>query len=498
MCGLAGWCDKKADLSEKLKILEKMSETLVRRGPDESGLYISEDKTAALVHRRLTVIDPVGGKQPMSFENAHTKYTLAYNGELYNTEDIRADLLKLGHEFEGHSDTEVLLHAYIEWEERSTEHFNGIFAFAVLVESGERRTVFMARDRLGVKPFFYYLYDGGIIFGSEIKALLSNPLVPAICDEDGIREIFLLGPARTPGKTPFKGIYELLPAEQAVFDDGKLSKSFYWSLEAKEHTENYEQTVEHTRFLLKDAITRQLVSDVPLCTFLSGGLDSSIISKIASDKYKSEGMQLNTWSVDYIDNEKYFKPDLFQPNSDNYYINICSEAIGSKHHYVMLHNHNLEPALDEATHARDLPGMGDVDSSLLLFCREVKNEFTVAVSGECADELFGGYPWYFNEEILYNNTFPWSDSLDLRLSVLGDGLVAGCKDYVREQYMNTCLKAPLLDGESRRESRMREMFKLNLDWFMACLLDLGVKIHITILKNIRKSLYFHCHLCYNI
>jgi asparagine synthase (glutamine-hydrolysing) len=479
MCGLAGWIDNKTDMSEKMKILEKMGETLSRRGPDENGIYINGHKTAALIHRRLTVIDPVGGKQPMSFENTHTRYTLVYNGELYNTEDIRKDLLALGHEFEGHSDTEVLLHAYVEWEEKCTERLNGIFAFAVLIETGGNETVFLARDRLGVKPFFYYTYDGGIIFGSELKTLLANPLIPAVCDSDGLREIFMLGPARTPGRTPFHGIYELLPAEQAFFQNGKLTKSFYWQLASAPHPDNYEQTVEHTRFLLEDAITRQLVSDVPLCTFLSGGLDSSIISKIASDKYRSEGRVLNTWSVDYIDNEKYFKPDLYQPNSDNYYINIMSEAIGSKHNYVTLHNHNLEPALAEATYARDLPGMADVDSSLLLFCREVKNDFTVAVSGECADELFGGYPWYHNEDILYNNTFPWSDSVDLRLSVLREGLLDGCKDYVRAEYSKTCCNAPLADGESKLNSRMREMFKLNLDWFMACLLDLGVEIRYT-------------------
>jgi asparagine synthase (glutamine-hydrolysing) len=476
MCGIAGWLDNKTNMAEKIKILERMGETLDRRGPDENGLYIAGDKTTALIHRRLSVIDPETGKQPMTFENSQNRYTLVYNGELYNTEDIRKDLSDAGHEFVGHSDTEVLLHAFVEWGEHCTSYFNGIFAFAVLTESAGRKSLFIARDRMGVKPFFYYSYDGGFLFGSEIKTLLCNPLVPAICDRDGVREVFLLGPARTPGKTPFRGIFELLPGEQAVFEDGKLTKSFYWKLDAKPFDETYDQAVEHTRFLIKDAIEGQLVSDVPLCTFLSGGLDSSIISKIAADKYKSEGRELNTWSVDYIDNARYFKPDLYQPNSDNYYINIMSEFIGSKHHYVTLHNHNLEPALKEATLARDLPGMADVDSSLLLFCREVKNDFTVAVSGECADEVFGGYPWYHNEDILYSDTFPWSNAIDLRLSVMKEGLSCGCKDYVREEYMKTCLKAPLLDGENRKNSRMREMFKLNLDWFMACLLDLGVKI----------------------
>jgi asparagine synthase (glutamine-hydrolysing) len=298
MCGIAGWLDDKTNMTDKLKILEKMGETLSRRGPDENGLYISGDKNAALVHRRLSVIDPENGKQPMTLENTQSKYTLVYNGELYNTEDIRKDLTAVGHEFVGHSDTEVLLHAFAEWGEQCTTRFNGIFAFAVLTETAGRKNLFLARDRMGVKPFFYYAYGGGLIFGSEIKTLLANPLVPAICDKDGLREVFLLGPARTPGKTPFRGIFELLPGESATYEQGELNKSFYWQLSANDHPDNYDQTVEHTRFLIKDAIERQLVSDVPLCTFLSGGLDSSIISKIAADKYKSEGRQLNTWSVD--------------------------------------------------------------------------------------------------------------------------------------------------------------------------------------------------------
>jgi asparagine synthase (glutamine-hydrolysing) len=498
MCGVAGWIDNKVNMTEKIVILDKMSKTLERRGPDEGGIYINPGATAALVHRRLAVVDIENGKQPMSFETAHSKYTICYNGELYNTEDIRRELLSAGHEFVGHSDTEVLLHAYAEWGGECTTRLNGIFAFGVLVEENGGSFLFLSRDRMGVKPLFLYRYDGGLIFGSEIKTLLQNPLVPAICDRDGLSEIFLLGPARTPGKTPLRGITELLPGEQAVYKNGEFTREFYWKLEAKPFTDSYEQAVEKTRCLITDAIERQLVSDVPLCTFLSGGLDSSIISYIAAKKYGEAGKQLATWSVDYIDNDKYFKPDLYQPNSDNYYINIMSEFIGSAHSFITLHNHDLAPALAPATEARDLPGMADVDSSLLLFCRAVKKEFTVAVSGECADEIFGGYPWYHNREILFTNTFPWSNSVDLRLSLAGEGIIGGAKDYVREAYMKTCMNAPLLDTDSELDSRMREMFKLNLDWFMACLLDLGGEICYTEVYFFKKDLILFCRLCYNV
>jgi asparagine synthase (glutamine-hydrolysing) len=471
MCGVAGWIDNKVDMREKIKILENMSKTLERRGPDAGGMYINPTGTAALVHRRLAVVDIENGKQPMSFVTAHSKYTVCYNGELYNTEEIRGELRKIGHEFIGHSDTEVLLHAYAEWGEKCVSKLNGIFAFGVLVEENGGSFLFLSRDRMGVKPLFLYLYEGGLIFGSEIKTLLCNPLVPAVADKEGLLEVFILGPARTPGKTAIKGITELLPGEFAYFRNGVVSREFYWQLEAKPFTDSYEDAVEKARALVTDSIRRQLVSDVPLCTFLSGGLDSSIISYIAAEEYKKEGKQLSTWSVDYIDNDKYFKPDLYQPNSDNYYINIMSDYIGSKHRFVTLHNHDLEPALYAATEARDLPGMADVDSSLLLFCREVKKEFTVAVSGECADEIFGGYPWYHNKDILFTNTFPWSNSTDLRLSLASDNLLTGARDYVREAYMKTCMRAPLLDNDNDLDNRMREMMKLNLDWFMACLLD---------------------------
>jgi asparagine synthase (glutamine-hydrolysing) len=479
MCGVAGWIDNKINLNEKLSILENMSKTLERRGPDEGGMYITPSGNAALVHRRLAVVDIENGKQPMSFETAHSKYTICYNGELYNTEEIRAELKKIGHEFVGHSDTEVLLRAYAEWGEGCTAKLNGIFAFGVLVEENGGSYLFLCRDRMGVKPLFLYFYDGGLIFGSEVKTLLENPLVPAICDREGLLEVFMMGPARTPGKTAIKGITELLPGECGFFINGEFKRRFYWSLTAAPFTDSYEEAVEKTRFLVTDSIRRQLVSDVPLCTFLSGGLDSSIISYIAAEKYKEEGRQLSTWSVDYIDNEKYFKPDLYQPNSDNYYIGIMSDYIGSKHSFVTLHNHDLEPALVAATEARDHPGMADVDSSLLLFCQAVKREFTVAVSGECADEIFGGYPWYHNKDILYMNTFPWSNSTELRLSLVSENLFSGARDYVREAYMKTCMRAPLCDGESELDCRMREMMKLNLDWFMACLLDPSVGIFYT-------------------
>ncbi|MBQ5565481.1 MAG: asparagine synthase (glutamine-hydrolyzing) [Clostridia bacterium] len=389
MCGIAGWFSESKPLYENLDIIESMSGTLCRRGPDEHGIFM--DNTICLIHRRLTVIDPDNGKQPMTAQLGERDVTLVYNGELYNTEELRKELIDAGFTFQGHSDTEVLLNAYLHWGENCVNKLNGIFAFAVY--DNESKKLFMARDAIGVKPFFYYQYNDGFIFGSEIKTLLANPIVKPQIDETGLMEIFFLGPGRTNGSGIFKGIGELLPGECAVYNNGTLKKRRYFKLTAEEHSHNKQQTIEYTRFLLTDAVERQLVSDVPLCTFLSGGLDSSIISNIAANYFKNKGKILDTYSVNYVDNQKYFQKSLFQPNSDEEFIDIMTEHVGSNHHQVILENTNLYNALFDSVDARDLPGMVDVDSSLLLFCREVKKDFTVALSGECADELFGGYPW---------------------------------------------------------------------------------------------------------
>lgn len=462
MCGIAGLLSANIDLRERLPLIESMSQSLKMRGPDGNGAFIKP--YAALIHRRLSVIDPEKGKQPMQFG----KYTIVYNGEIYNTEELRNELKAFGYEFETHCDTEVILKAYHKWKEKACKKLNGIFAFAVWDD--EDKELFLCRDRIGVKPLYYSEKDGIFAFASRIKTLLLIPEITSAVDRDGLNEIFMLGPAKTIGTAVFKDIHELPPAAYMIYSEGKSTIKEYWKLEAKEHTEDRDETIEHTKFLVKDAIERQLVSDVPLCTFLSGGLDSSIISRIACDYYRKNGSTLNTYSVDYIDNDKYFKSSLFQPNKDSDFIDMISDYIGSKHHNIMLDNKEVAEALIDSTYARTLPGFTDVDSSLLLFCREVKKEHTVALSGECADEIFGGYPWYHNKDILFEETFPWSRSTDVRKSILKDGLLPNGEEYVHNRYTETVNRTSYLDSDNRTEKRMREMFRLNLDWFMQTLL----------------------------
>lgn len=466
MCGIGGFVDYERDARRGGPILHGMKRTLTPRGPDAEGTYFDED--AALVHRRLIVIDPEGGKQPMHSPDRNT--IIIYNGELYNTPELRTELMSRGHEFVGHSDTEVLLHAYLEWKTDAFARLNGIFAFAIW-EKRERRLT-LCRDRLGVKPLFFAPIRNGLTFGSTIDTVLCHPEIEPALDEDGLRTLLLLGPARPPESGVFRQIKSLLPGHFAVLTPEAFTDHTYWKLEAHEHEDDLPTTIERTHTLICDAARRQLVSDVPLACFLSGGLDSSILSMLAAKDYAARSETLHTWSVDYRDNDKYFTKSIFQPNSDDSYIDQMVDFLGTHHHRVVLEPEALCAALLPATDARALPGMADVDSSLLLFCAAVKRGgTTVCLSGECADELFGGYPWYHREEILFEDTFPWSRSVGLRLGLLTPDAVRNGEEFVRQHYRDTCDRAPKLSSDDKKAARMREMFVLNLDWFMATLLD---------------------------
>ena len=469
MCGIAGLVNFKKDITTDKVILQAMIKTLVDRGPDQEGMFIS--KNVMFGHRRLIVVDPKGGIQPMTKVFENKKYILIYNGELYNTEDLRKELIKAGFTFDSYSDTEVLLTSYIYFGKECVNKLIGIFAFAVFDEDKEE--VFLARDQMGVKPLFYTVCDGTLVFGSEIKTILAHSRVRREVDMDSLTQIFALGPATIPGSGVLKNIKEIAPANcMLIKKDGTIKKWEYWSVSAKEFKETEEEAIIHVRELLVDAIKRQLVGDVPLCTFLSGGLDSSAISAIAANEFKDKGKVLTTYSIDYEDNEKYFKSSLFQPSSDEYWAEEMAKFIGSNHKSVILNHSDLAEALKDAVIARDLPGMADIDSSLLLFCKEVRKDFVVALSGECADEIFGGYPWFTHDDMFYLDTFPWSRFVNNRKLIINEKLKnMPIEELVRQQYEKSLSKVPHLDGESKKDYRMKEVSYLNLKWFMVNLLN---------------------------
>lgn len=467
MCGITGWIDWEKDLTKTPQILEAMTKTMVCRGPDDQGLWLSPH--AALGHRRLVVVDPAGGAQPMVRERGEETFVIVYNGELYNTEDIRRDLAVQGYAFRGYSDTEVLLLSYMEWGPECLSRLNGIFAFAIWDEARQR--LFVARDRLGVKPLFFANRGSSFIFGSEPKAILANPLVKAEIDAEGLAEVFGLGPARTPGHGVYRGISELRPGFYLEVAKERQRINRYWRLESREHRDDLENTAAHVRYLLEDAVKRQLVSDVPVCVLLSGGLDSSAITAFAANHYRERGnAPLETWSIDYQGNEEHFHSNAFQPDADAPWVKRVSEEFHTIHHGVEIATDALVDALEASVRARDLPGMADVDASLYLFCREIKRKATVALSGESADEVFGGYPWFHRADRIEAETFPWAT---VRPRLLNPELREKVRprEYIADRYQETLAEVPRLPGDDALEARMREISYLNITWFLTTLLD---------------------------
>ncbi|MEG1890765.1 MAG: asparagine synthase (glutamine-hydrolyzing) [Clostridia bacterium] len=469
MCAIAGIIHWGGFQEPDLALIQSMLSTMRRRGPDQSDWYADMDVT--LLHARLSVIDLENGRQPMEGWRNGEHYLLVYNGELYNTEEVRAELCGLGHHIQTRSDTEVLLHAYMAWGENCLDKLNGIFAFAVWEEQARR--LFIARDRMGVKPFFYAVRGDVLIFASELKTLLKHPLVEPVLDQEGVAEIMLMGPGRTPGCGVFRGVHELAAAHCGIFDRHGLRQWRYWAVQDAPHEDSFDQTADKVRWLVLDAIDRQLVSDVPLCVLLSGGLDSSLLAAAASKRMRQIGRELITYSVDYEENDRYFTAGHFQPESDGRYIELMNRALGVRHHNIVLKSEDVANALYDAVQARDLPGMADVDSSLLLFCREIRKEATVALSGECADEIFGGYPWFRDQELRERDGFPWAQSTAYRAAFLKPEWreAIDAEAYVDARYRATLADTSICPGTSAQERRMKEMIHLNEQWFMQTLLD---------------------------
>ena len=470
MSGIGGVIDFKHDVTNQKPIFFEMIKTLKHRGSYDEGLYTSTH--AALLHTRFYATDSENGQQPAFYINCtKQKYVLVYDGELLNSAELRKTLTHAGYTFKTKNDTEVILIAYDYWGKDCVKYLNGSFAFVIYNDQSEQ--VFLARDPFGGKPLFYTLVQGCLIFASEIKGILAHPLVDAKIDVNSIAELILLGPGKTPGSAVFKDIYELKPGERATFNQGNWCSDSYYQLKDQSFEDSEAQAIEKLKKMVIHSIEKQCESDVPIGCFLSGGLDSSCIASIANQYMHSKGKKLKTFSVDYVDNEKYFKPSYFQPNSDQAYIKKMVKYLDSEHHYIVLNHQDLIHCLNEAVEARDLPGMADIDSSLYLFAKEVKKKVDVVLSGECADEIFGGYPWYRDEEIRNFDGFPWARSLDYQASFLTDywQQKININAFVDSRYRDTLKKTHCLKGIDDTNKRIKEMMNLNLNWFMQTLVD---------------------------
>ncbi len=467
MCSICGEINfKKTEASNALTI-EKMNSTLVHRGPDESGFF--SDENAVFGHNRLCVMDIEKGKQPMSAVYGNKRYTIVYNGEIYNCDEIKKDIERQGIRLRTNCDTEVVLYSYILYGKDCPKKLNGIFAFAIY--DGEE--VFFARDRFGVKPFYYAIKDDCLIFASEIKAMLKHPKISSNIDKYGLWEILYLSPNFVSGKSVFCDISELCPGECMIFSLQGLSKWKYWEIKAKPYLKDRAYAIEKTKELVTDAVRRQLISDVPLSVLLSGGLDSSVVSAIASEHYKETGRVLDTYSFEYAGNKESFQSSLFQPQRDDEYATFLADYLGTNHTVLTCPTDTLTNLLLPATEYRDLVGQADIDSSLLYYCGEIKRHHTVCLSGECSDEIFGGYPWFYRPEMLYSDFFPWMHEPRLRASLFKDDISNSNEgyDYVRDIYKKSLTQCPTLDSDNDAMKTSRIASYLSVNYFMTSLLQ---------------------------
>lgn len=400
---------------------------------------------------------------------AGERYRIVLDGTLYNAKDLIKQLKMLGHCLERPTDADIILHAYVQWGTEAPEKLLGVFSFAVWHECAKR--LFLARDQMGVKPMFYILHNGGFIFSSEIKTILSYPSVCAQIDHDSVAQIMLIGPGRIPGSGVFKGIYELEPGHYGVYCNNQFKKKQYWRLKDRVHRLSLEETAEEIRALVLDSISRQADNTDFIGTFLSGGLDSSIISAVCAKMLQSKDEILDTFSVDYADNDKYFVSGKFQPERDNDYIEIMRRYICSNHHWTVLDPQDLICRLEAATIARDLPGMGDVDVSLLAFCKQIKGQVNVALSGECADEIFGGYPWFDRAESCPLKSFPWAENTDFRASFLNKAYKINADEFVMDHLESGLKQCDVLPECSEKDRQIKKITWLNQNWFMQTLID---------------------------
>ncbi len=452
MCGIVTICDYTKDVLEYNEQIMDMAHLLRKRGPDQEGYLMTSH--CLMAHKRLSIIDLENGKQPMIYTWNDKTYRITYNGEIYNMIEIKNHLVELGYTFQTMSDTEVILASYIEYQEHCLDLFEGIFAF--VIDDGQK--LFIARDPLGVKPLYYFIKDQMIVVASEIKCLLKF-IGKAVVDKRGVQELLGLGPSMTPGYTIYKGIYSLRPAHYMYFDT-QPHISCYWKLHDEKHTDSLEETIQKVKELVIESIQKQLLSDVTISTMLSGGLDSSIITAVAHQYVQP----LSTYSITYEEQEKYFKAYDYQTTMDDDYIQQMKERYQPDHHKVVLSQDDLLESLQEAMIARDMPGMADIDSSFLLFAKNISQKHKVCLSGECADEIFGGYPWFYKEELYNQPYFPWMRDLDKKIDLFNEKVKAlDIKDYIIQRYQETL-------QEINTQDLKKQLIYLNTQWFMQTLL----------------------------
>ncbi|MFE9749551.1 asparagine synthase (glutamine-hydrolyzing) [Saccharothrix saharensis] len=492
MCGITGWVSFDRDLTRERETLEAMTGTMACRGPDAHDTWF--ERHAALGHRRLAVIDLPGGAQPMSVRTPNGEVALVYSGEAYNFVELRDELIAAGERFTTVSDTEVVLRGYLRWGAALADRLNGMYAFAIWDE--RHRKLVMVRDRLGIKPLYYYRTADGVLFGSEPKAILANPLAERAVDLDGLRESLAF--TFTPGHAIWASMRQVEPGTVVTVDVDGVRERTYWRLETRTHEDDLETTVGRVRELLDDTVRRQLVADVPRCLLLSGGLDSGTLTALAAAHLGDE--RVRTFAVDFMGQAENFKPDDIRDTADTPFVRDMVDHVGSEHADIVLDPKTLaDPEVRKAVlTARDVPmTLGDMDLSLYLLFKEIRKRSTVALSGESADELFGGYRHIHTPEVQQARAFPWIAFNVGPLDKDGHGLDRSLLDrlaleeFRRDEYESAVADIKRGDAEDDHEHRMRIMINLHLTRFLRFLLDRKDRLSMAVGLEVRVPFCDH-------
>ncbi len=474
MCGIAGWVSFERDLAPERPIVDAMVATLAARGPDGAGTWVHHH--VALGHRRLAVIDLPGGAQPMTAQAPAGPVTITYSGEVYNFTELRAELQRAGHVFRTASDTEVVLRGWQAWGAGLPQRLNGMYAFAVWDSATE--SLAMVRDRLGVKPLYFYPTNDGVLFGSEPKAILAHPIARRTVDADGLRR--LLAYALTLPGVPWAGMREVPPGGIVTVDRRGVHEATYWTLPTREHEGDCGDTVVEVRSLLLDVVRRHLVADVPQGVLLSGGLDSSSLTALAARELAAGGERVRTYSLDLAGHTERFEPDDERADADGPFVDLMARTVGSDHVGIGLNRDDVaDPDIRRrVVDAYDVPpGSGDRDRSMYLLFRAVRERSTVALSGESADELFGGYAWFHDAETQHAPMFPWITACRDTYGLAPGALVPHVEalidfdGYLREEYRTAASEVVQSDGASEHERRMRVASYVHLTRHLRVLLD---------------------------
>jgi asparagine synthase (glutamine-hydrolysing) len=502
VCGISGWVAFDRDLTKEQATVDAMTETMACRGPDARGTWV--DRHVALGHRRLAVIDIEGGKQPMRVDTPDGAVVMTYSGETYNFTELREELRGRGHHFQTSSDTEVVLRGYLEWGDGLVDRLNGMYAFAIWDSRTDR--LVMIRDRMGIKPFYFYPTDDGVLFGSEPKAILAHPMVKRVVDADGLCE--LLGGCKTPGHAIWSGMREVAPGTLVVVDRSGVRERTYWKLGTKEHTDDRDTTITKIRGLLDDIVRRQLTADVPLGVLLSGGLDSSSLTALSARQLADYDEKVRSFSVDFVGLADNFQPDDMRATPDSPFVHAVADHVGSAHQDIVLSDAMLA---DSDTRraviaAKDFAvGAADADVSLYLLFKAIREHSTVALSGETADELFGGYPWFHDPVAQQADIFPWMVPI---LAAGSDGASGTESDvaeffnpdtdaklnlmtYLKDRYSDAAADVEPLAGEDEHEQRMRVMCHVHLTRFLRALLDRKDRISMAVGLEVRVPFCDH-------